>query len=455
MEYKDFLIKKDKLDLSSSIESLDKKVIIEAKKTFKVKTTKELKSIVIKNFKYRLKHDKFNLFKIHLLKLVNHENFDWYYIYGSDIYTLIVFIYQCDETYYYYIPTEIKEIILENCNLYSSDEEYNLDNAPTYRKSNQLSEIIKNYKMQELRNLAFNLSVENHTKISKKDLTEITYNILTNENKIAKVIENLKTNQLDLLKRLMSSKGIIQDNEILVNDYNILCDLNIAFNYVKENKFYIFIADEVYKTINKIDLTKFDETAKVNTKIYDLILPLTDPYGVISWDDLNYFYTLYYGECKFLKERISSLFQKENYIIGLINFDNNLYFINSVFDLHLDKAIIKRIIKNKNNVNRKEFSLNTLLSQSYNKGHVSFGLFKRYLEECALDFYSDNEFPKVINMLKKGKRIDDIISNLEINDFVLNKKEEKDVRKLLTLMKNKTIIFENYGWTLEELNEKE
>ncbi len=116
--YNKYLIKKDKLDLLSSLKQLDKKIINKFMKKYALETLKEVKEYVIDNFELCLSLSKDDMFtRMYFQKLLNNENSMWMSAYMSDIESLWVFVYDNKEHYSYYIPTEIKEIIKKELKL--------------------------------------------------------------------------------------------------------------------------------------------------------------------------------------------------------------------------------------------------------------------------------------------------------------------------------------------------
>lgn len=112
MDYKKYLIKKDKCDLLSSLKLLDKKITNKMMKEFGLEDIDELKEYIIDNFKLCLDMSKDDTFtKIYFQRLINNENSKMMSLYKSDIESLWAFVYENNGYYSYYIATEIKEII--------------------------------------------------------------------------------------------------------------------------------------------------------------------------------------------------------------------------------------------------------------------------------------------------------------------------------------------------------
>ena len=118
MNYEKYLIKKDKLDLLSSLKALDKKIINKMMKEYDSKNIEELKEQIIDNFELCLSMSKDDMFtKMYFQKLINNENSMFMSAYKDDIEELWVFVYENNGYYSYYIPSEIKRIIKKELNL--------------------------------------------------------------------------------------------------------------------------------------------------------------------------------------------------------------------------------------------------------------------------------------------------------------------------------------------------
>ena len=95
MKYEKYLIKKDKLDLLSSLESLNKKLLNEKFKEFGVDNIYELRDFIIEDFEFCLESSKDEPFtKMYFERLIEHEDSEWMSAYEQDIEMLLVFVYK-------------------------------------------------------------------------------------------------------------------------------------------------------------------------------------------------------------------------------------------------------------------------------------------------------------------------------------------------------------------------
>jgi hypothetical protein len=111
-----YLVKKDKLDLISSLESLDKEIIEEAMDFYEVDKMSDLKNKIIEEFKFCFEVSAKDIFtQIYFQKLLDYENTNFMICNQDDVESLWLFVYEndVDNCYSYYIPIEIKDIIYE------------------------------------------------------------------------------------------------------------------------------------------------------------------------------------------------------------------------------------------------------------------------------------------------------------------------------------------------------
>ena len=292
MKYERYLIKKEKLDLLSSLKLLDKKIVNEKLKEYGLKNINELKDYIIEEFETCLdmsKDDKFT--QMYFIRLLEHENSEWMSAYEQDIEDLLVFVYDNGEYYSYYIPIEIKTIIKNMLKEMTSEEKLNLQNAANTPIVKDLKGLLNALVVKDLKHIGELFLINRLSNKPKKELVNIIYNILTNEDKLSEVIERFIDKEFNLLKELMTNKGTIQNNKISMEEYHFLHMLGIIFLFRRDNKFYISITDDVYNIIKKMDLSKFEKIIDENTKAYNLIKAMIELYGVVSYGERDYYYS--------------------------------------------------------------------------------------------------------------------------------------------------------------------
>lgn len=461
MKYEKYLIKKENLDLLSSLRLLDKKIVNEKLREYGLKNINELKDYIIEEFETCLdmsKDDKFT--QIYFLRLLEHENSELMSAYEQDIEDLFIFIYDNGNHYSYYIPTEIKTIIKNMLKEMSSEEQFNLQNAANTPIVKNLRELLDALVVKDLKHIGELFLINRLSNKPKKELVNIIYNALTNEDKLSEVIERFIDKEFNLLKELLANKGTIQNNKISIEQYHFLYMLGIVFLFRRDNKFYISIPDDVYNTIKKIDLKKFEKIIDENTKVYNLIKAMIELYGVVSYGEIEYYYSLYYGNGEDLDIPNNALYFCERCDnIVQIHTDHNLYFVNSILDNEKLEPILDDIVNRQIEIKRKSIKIDELLKyldSNYYEDNDSKRVFKKYLRKNGI---SDEEIEEIILNISRMYRLGNTFIGATfgmLEDYGIEVTEDnmQEILNYLTDIYNNTRIWNNNGWTPIEMRKE-
>ena len=461
MKYERYLIKKEKLDLLSSLKLLDKNIVNEKLKEYGLKNINELKDYIIEEFETCLdmsKDDKFT--QMYFIRLLEHENSEWMSAYEQDIEDLLVFVYDNGEHYSYYIPTEIKTIIKNMLKEMSSEEQFNLQNAANTPIVKDLKGLLNALVVKDLKHIGELFLINRLSNKPKKELVNIIYNILTNEDKLSEVIERFIDKEFNLLKELMTNKGTIQNNKISMEEYHFLHMLGIIFLFRRDNKFYISITDDVYNIIKKMDLSKFEKIIDENTKAYNLIKAMIELYGVVSYGEMDYYYSLYYGNGQDLDIPNNALYfcdRCDN--IVQIHTEHNLYFVNSILDNEKFESILDDIVSRQIEIKRKPIKIDALLKyldNNYYEDNDSKRNFKKYLKKNGV---SDEQIEEIILNISKMYRLGNTFIGatfgmLEDYGIGVTENNMQEILNYLTDIYNNTRIWNNNGWTPIEMRKE-
>lgn len=113
-----YMIKKEKTDMVSSLNMLDKKVLKEKLEEHGVDNVKELAHYIIDSFESLFIETKDDFFtQMYFSRLYENQDSMFLSAYESDIEDLLVFVYENGNHLSYYIPNEIKKIIKKELNL--------------------------------------------------------------------------------------------------------------------------------------------------------------------------------------------------------------------------------------------------------------------------------------------------------------------------------------------------
>lgn len=109
-----YLIKKDKTDMISSLKKVDIKIVNEKIEEYDANSIEELAKFIIEEFKKILSLSKDDIFtRMFFERLVHNENSIIFSAYEQDVEHFTVFVYENGEHYSYYIPDEIRKIIID------------------------------------------------------------------------------------------------------------------------------------------------------------------------------------------------------------------------------------------------------------------------------------------------------------------------------------------------------
>ena len=461
MKYEKYLIKKGKTDLLSSLKALDKKLLNEKFKEFGVDDIYELKDFILEDFEFCLESSKDDTFtKMYFERLIDHENSEWMSAYQQDIESLLVFVYNNGDYYSYYIPTEIKEIINKLLGSMTPDEKFNLENAANTPIVKDLKGLLETLTVSDLKNIGGLLHVNRLSNIPKKELIKIIYNALTDKDKLTDLIERFIDKEFNLLKDLISNKGIIQDNNISMEVYHFLYMTGLVFLFRRENKFYISMTDDVYNVIKKIDLNKIQKIVDENTKVYNLVRSMVELYGVFPYSYLDYYYSLYYGNGEELDASNNALlFCERADNINIIHTQNDMYFVHKIL-LHRDlEPLLDEIVSRQETIKKKPIKLEELLKYSdynYYEQTESKNKFKKYLKKKNIPSDIIEVIIKIMSdMYRLGnKYVGASIEMLQDYSVEVTEKNAQEILGYLMEIYNNSRIWVNNGWTPIEMRKE-
>ena len=461
MKYEKYLIKKGKLDLLSSLKALDKKLLNEKLKEFGLDDIYELRDFILDDFEFCLNISKDDPFtKMYFERLRNHENSGEMSVYDDDVESLLVFVYKDGNSYSYYIPTEIKEIINRLLGSMAPEERFNLVNAANTPIIKDLKGLLETLTISDLKNIGNLLIVNRLSNKPKKELVKIIYSALTDKDKLTNLIERFIDKEFKLLKDLMKNKGTIQDNHISMEVYHFLYVTGVVFLFRRENKFYISMTDDVYNVIKEIDLKKIQKIVDENTKVYNLVRSMVELYGVVSYQHLDYYYSLYYGNGNVLDVPLNALLfcaRADN--IGTTHNDHNLYFIHKILQFRDLEPVFDDILSRQENIKEKPISLEELLQYSdynYYEETDAKNKFKKYLKKKNIPSDIIEDIIKTISdMYRLGNEYIGIsIEMLQKHGLEITEKNSQEILNYLIEIYNHSRIWLNNGWTPIEMRQE-
>ena len=458
MKYEKYLIKKGKLDLLSSLKSLDKNLLNKTLKESGMSSLEELKNAIIEEFEMSLDMSKDDQFtRMYFERLLNHENSEWMSAYQQDIENFLVFVYENGDYYSYYIPIEIKEIINRLLGSMTPEEKFNLENAANTPIVKDLKGLLDTLSVSDLKHIGGLLHVNRLSNKPKKELVKIIYSALTDKDKLIDVIERFIDKEFDLLKDLMINKGTIQNKNINMETYHFLYMVGIVFLFRRDNKFYVSMTDDVYNTMKKVNLNSVQKIVDENTKVYNLVRAMVELYGVFSYSYLDYYYSLYYGNGEELDTPNNALlFCERADNIDIIHTEHNMYFINRILGQKEFEPLLDDIISRQESIKRKPIKLEKLLKYSnydYYEETESKNKFKKYLKRKNIPSDTIEIIIKIISdMYRLGNNyISASIEMLQDYGVEVTENNMQEIIKYLMDIYNNSRIWSNNGWTPIEM----
>ncbi len=460
MKYEKYLIKKGKNDLLSSLKALDKKLLNEKLKEFGVDDIYELKNYILEDFECCLdecKDDKFT--QMYFERLINNENSEWMSAYEQDIESLLVFVYNTGNYYSYYIPTEIKQIINKLLGNMTPEEKFNLENAANTPIIKDLKGLLETLTVKDLKNIGNLLYVNRLSNKPKKEIVKVIYNALTNKENLVDLIERFIDKEFNLLNDLMKNKGTIQDNNISVEVYHFLYITGLVFIFRRDNKFYISMTDDVYKTIKKIDLKRISKIIDENTKVYNLVKSMVELYGIVPYSCLDYYYSLYYGNGNELDIPNNALLfcdRVDNLVT--LHVEHDMYFVHKILYHRNLEQVFDDIVERQKKIKRKPIELEELLKYSnynYYEDTKAKNKFKRYLRKNNIPSDIIEIIIKIISdMYRLGNAYIGVsIEMLQDYGVEITEKNSQEILNYLIEIYNNSRIWINNGWTPIEMRE--
>lgn len=315
-----------------------------------------------------------------------------------------------------------------------------------------LNEQLNQLKVKDLRKICKSFNLNNTSNKKKEQLIEEVYQCLTNEKKLSMVIARMIDKEFNLLKTIIKNKNNITYTE----DYYYLYELGIIAISEKDNNKYIKISDALYNTIKNINLDKFNKIIEENTNIYYLLKSMLELYGVVSQEDLEELYNKYYNKTTYYNWNLPMnpfYFASRLDRIESIKIKGRIYYVNKILTTEYFEDILANIIENHNKINRKYFSKQELLNYSdysYYKETSSIKEFKHYLNDKGLSNKIDNIIINIINIFKLSPgNIEVAIKMLE--EYNLKEIDNTVIKDYLTNIYDETILWQNNGWTTNEL----
>ena len=231
----------------------------------------------------------------------------------------------------------------------------------------------------------------------------------------------------------------------------------MVFLFKRDNKFYISMTDDVYNIIKKIDLNPIQKIVDENTKVYNLVRSMVELYGVVSYVELGYYYSLYYGNGEELDfPNNALLFCKRTDNIDTIYTEHNMYFIHRILQHRDLEPVLDDIISRQMNIKKKNIKLDELLKYSdyrYYEETESKNKFKKFLNKNHITKDVIEVIIKTLSdMYRLGNNfVGPSIEMLQDYGVKVTEKNSQEILNYLMEIYNNSRIWVNNGWTPIEM----
>ena len=183
-------------------------------------------------------------------------------------------------------------------------------------------------------------------------------------------------------------------------------------------------------------------------------------YGVVSYGEMDYYYSLYYGNGQDLDIPNNALYfcdRCDN--IVQIHTEHNLYFVNSILDNEKFESILDDIVSRQIEIKRKPIKIDALLKyldNNYYEDNDSKRNFKKYLKKNGV---SDEQIEEIILNISKMYRLGNTFIGatfgmLEDYGIGVTENNMQEILNYLTDIYNNTRIWNNNGWTPIEMRKE-
>lgn len=283
-------------------------------------------------------------------------------------------------------------------------------------------------------------------KMSKKSIIEYIYNKLTNIDYLSNLIKALLPDEIKVLKQVIKEKGhmVVKEKDLL--DFSYLTSLFLIDTVKDNNNLIIYMTDDVYNIIKKLDINKLDNS-KSNLKVKNLLYAMVNYYGVVSLDDLEKKYQEYYQEKLEINNALFTLEYRSENVSYYVKDEE--FFINSGF-YNFDESFVELVIKRQKEFARPNIELNELLNYAdfnyieKNEPTIEYyGFLKDKIDDTIIDdivSYTQNALKYSIN------EIYTIADSLTECGIKFSEPDLYIFMNIITKMYDVSKIYLNNGW---------
>ena len=187
---------------------------------------------------------------------------------------------------------------------------------------------------------------------------------------------------------------------------------------------------------------------------------MVELYGVVSYGEMDYYYSLYYGNGENLDMPSNALYFCDR-CDNIVEIDTKYhsYFVNRILDNAKMEPILNDIVNRQMKVKRKPIKLDDLLKyldDNYYEDNASKRNFKKYLRRKGL---LDEQIEEIILNISKMYRLGNTFIGaafgmLEDYGLEITENNIQEIISYLTDVFNNTRIWTDNGWTPIEMRKE-
>lgn len=288
-----------------------------------------------------------------------------------------------------------------------------------------------------------------------KNIDKKLYALLTNKESITNFYKLLITEDTNYINKIIENNGVleIEKDELLL--WQHLLNNGIIYSFKHIGKYYLVIPSEIIEII-KIIKNDMISQIKENDKIYDLIISLTNLYGIISIEDFIKLYTDYYTNY-FPEEGMNIFKLKRNNGLTINKINNRIYFIKEMLLFGYEESLSVFINLDNNKVIRKPISLEKLLKYTkdlYYEKDENTENFINYLVSKGIEKpRAENIVGLTINNLKgvKYKFLYYLSKELSYDGLNITEENYEEIMYYISKINDNVISWGNKGYTNKEI----
>lgn len=141
-------------------------------------------------------------------------------------------------------------------------------------------EIMKDFYKDEIVEIAENWGLKGVKSLNKQKAVEKIEEHI--KNNIEKLIFNLNSETIEVLKKIEKNRGVLEAEKIYTDIIDYFISKGIAFPVKKDENYYIYMPEELLKSLDTTVIKKHKSLMEINDKVINLIKGIMLNYGAVE-----------------------------------------------------------------------------------------------------------------------------------------------------------------------------